>query len=284
MAEPTSTAPVYTYAVARRFDPARLGGLRGVDGALVGVVAHREIVAVVSPLPPGAIDPAALRRRLEDLAELETIARIHHAVVHAVTALSVTVPFRLATIHHDEGRVVDLLRQGYRRFGAALDRCAGRVELGVKVYAMAGLAPEPGRVGAAVPAVVSPNPGRDYLRRRREQTHRREGAWHRATAFAQRLDAELAALADDCQYHRPQDPQLSGVAGENVLNAAYLVDDGRADVFAARVDALDAEAEGAGASVVVTGPWAPYSFAVVSDGPPDGETEAAPGDSFGWSA
>jgi Gas vesicle synthesis protein GvpL/GvpF len=50
----------YTYAVARLFDPARISGLRGVDGAPVRLVGHRNVVAVVSTAEPGGLDEASL--------------------------------------------------------------------------------------------------------------------------------------------------------------------------------------------------------------------------------
>jgi hypothetical protein len=123
----------YAYAVARSFDPARLAGVRGVDGAEVRLVEFRDLVAVVSPVPLAEFDEAALRTKLEWLPWLEATARAHHAVVDAVAASSVTLPLRLATVYRGDERVTEVLRQGHRRFRAALDRLAGRVELGVKV-------------------------------------------------------------------------------------------------------------------------------------------------------
>lgn len=252
----STCAYAYTYAVARPFDPALVAGLRGVDGAPVRLVRPDrrvgigDVAAVVSPLAPDAASEAALHARLEDLTALEALARAHHAVVAEVAAHSVTVPFRLATVHHGEERVADLLVRRYDELDALLERFTGRVEIGVKLYAN----PDSG------PAVEQPTatsrPGRDYLQRRRQATRGREQAWQQATTLAKRVDAELGVLAVDRRHHRPQDPQLSGAAGDNVLNAAYLVDTGLATTFTDRARRL------AGPDVVVTGPWAPYSFTV----------------------
>jgi hypothetical protein len=59
---------------------------------------------------------------------------------------------------------------------------------------------------------------------------------------------------------------LSGAPGENVRNAAYLVDAGRTEEFAALAWRLDAEAPGT--RIELTGPWAPYSFALPDDEEP----------------
>ena len=249
----------YAYAVARSFDPAQLAGVRGVDGADVRLVRYRDLVAVVSPVPLTEFDEAALRTKLESLPWLEATARAHHAVVDVVAASSVTLPLRLATVYRGDERVTEVLRQGGRRFRAALDRLAGRVELGVKVYT-----DRPAMAPAAAPSALSP--GRDYLRRRRAQLGASEDAWQRAAATAERVDATLAGLAVDRRRRPPQRRQLSGAPGENVLNAAYLVDAGRTEEFAALARCLDAGAPGT--RIELTGPWAPYSFALPDDGEP----------------
>ncbi len=161
-----------------------------------------------------------------------------------------------ARLENGDQRVTDVLRRGYGQFEAALDRLTGRVELGVKVYLE--MPAEP-----AGPAPASGSPGRDYLRRRQRQRHQRDDAWRRATATADRVAAALADLAVEHRRHRPQSTRPSGARGENILNAAYLVDARRAEQFADRARRLGADA--AGVHVEVTGPWAPYSFAAVDD-------------------
>lgn len=243
------SAASYTYAVARAFDPTRAAGLVGVDGAAIHLVRHQDLVAVVSPLAPAEADDTALRARLETLAELEAIARAHHGIVAAVAACTPTLPLRLATVHRSDERVAQVLRQEYRRFSETLDRLAGRVEVGVKIYVHH---EETGGSGSA-------RDGRDYLRYRREQRDRRQHAWQRATTTAEQMDAVLAGLAVERRQHRTQSAELSAAPGENVFNAAYLVDAGRAEELAAHVRRLGAE--NPQVTIEITGPWPPYSFA-----------------------
>jgi hypothetical protein len=245
----------YTYAVARSFDPALIEGLHGVDGAPVHLVRHEDLVAVVSGLASADAEESALRARLESLEELEAIARAHYAVVAAVAPHSVTLPLRVVTIYSGDARVAEVLRDDYARLCSALDRLAGRVELGVKVY-MDSSSARSGPSTAAGPE--SATPGRDYLRQRRQQRQQREDAQQQAASAARRIEAGLQELAVDCRAHRPQDSQLSGAAGENILNLAYLVEVRRIEEFARRAARLAGEANGV--SVVTTGPWAPYSF------------------------
>jgi hypothetical protein len=143
----------YTYAIARPFHPSHLWCVRGVDRTPVHLVHHGELVAVVGTLSFTEADEAALRARLETPAELEAIAQAHHAVVTSVFEHSVTLPFRLATIHQSEQRVVEMLRTGHERFRSALR--------------------------SPLPAPAPPATARS---RRRTPQHRRRGSPHRRHA------------------------------------------------------------------------------------------------------
>ncbi|WP_238697476.1 GvpL/GvpF family gas vesicle protein, partial [Streptomyces sp. E2N166] len=112
-------------------------------------------------------------------------------------------------------------------------------------------------------------------RQRRRQTRASDDLWSRAEEFATRLHETLSSRADDARLHAPQNPGLSGAAGRNVLNAAYLV---RRDVSEEFVEMVDGTKDDApGIRVELTGPWAAYSFA----GEEAGERGAAGGESAG---
>ena len=247
------TAPRYVYAIGRAFDPTGLAGLVGIDGAEVHRIAHRDLVAVVSATPS---DEAALKARLERLDKLAEVAEAHHTVVTAVATQTVVVPFRLATIYRDEHRVRELLRQRYEEFAALLDRLAGTVEVGVKLFV------EDRSSARATPSAS----GRAYLQQLSQRHRRRDEKWQQTAAAVERVDAALGAYALDRSHHRPQSAQLSGAAGDNVLNAAYLVPTGSVTEFAELAQRL-AHNEPA-LRVEVTGPWAPYSFAEPDRGDP----------------
>lgn len=246
----------YVYAIARPPGPEDATKVPGVDDATVRLVSSDDLVAIVSTVPEEAFDEAALRARLEEMEMLEALARAHHTVIDAAAANDVVLPLRLATVYRSDGRVLDMLRRGRERFTAALERLVDRNEWGVKVYAEP--AEAAGAVRSPAPSAAGANPGKDYLRRRKEE-RRSADEMRRATAeFAGRVDAALCTLAADVRHYRPQNPQLSGARGENVLNAAYLVDAGRAGPFADAVRELNGAVPGT--RVELTGPWAPYSF------------------------
>lgn len=250
-------AATYLYGVARHLRPDALRDIEGVAGAGVRTVHHAGLTALVSTVSLDEFGEEALRENLEDLDWLERIARAHHRVVDAASAVAPTAPMRLATIYRGDERVSTLLDSRHDEFDAALSRISGRVEFGVKAYADPQAFAEAGTEEPA--AAGSGGPGTAYLLQRRAQRQTREETWQRAATRGEDIDADLRAIAEGSRRHPPQDPRLSGHGGWMVLNGAYLVDSARVEGFRsafARLTERYPEIE-----LELTGPWAPYSFA-----------------------
>ncbi|MEU2226962.1 GvpL/GvpF family gas vesicle protein [Streptomyces sp. NPDC018347] len=254
----------YVYAVCRPFGTPLQAELTGVGGAPPALLHHHGLVAVVSTVPEADFSEEALKAHLEDLDWLAATARAHQGVVDALTTVTTPLPLRLATVFRDDSAVRTMIEAREDDFHALLDRLYDRVEWGVKVYMEAEPAetaaapepePEPEPASAAAPR---PGSGRDYLRRRRERSHAREENWQRAERFAHALHERLAERAEDFRLHPPQNAALSGTAGRNVLNAAYLVPRTHSEEFVELVDRTKDDEPGF--RVELTGPWAAYSF------------------------
>ncbi|AQS66635.1 GvpL/GvpF family gas vesicle protein [Streptomyces pactum] len=245
----------YVYAVCRPFGAALQSQLTGVAGDPPRLLPHGDLVAVVSHVPEADFCEEALRAHLEDLDWLAGTARAHQQVIDALTAVTTPLPLRLATVFRDDSGVRVMMEERGEAFRRTLERLDGRVEWGVKVYVEA----EPEQAAGPERPAPKPASGRDYLRQRRMRTRANDDLWSRAEDFATRLHGTLATRADDARLHAPQNPRLSGAAGRNVLNAAYLV---RRDVSEEFVEMVDRTKDDApGIRVELTGPWAAYSFA-----------------------
>ena len=260
----------YAYAVARDADGTlgdALSGLPGVaDGPVHLVRGGGDVVVAVSPVPTQDFGEAALRRHLEDLDWLESVARAHHGVIEALAEHATVLPLRLATVYLDDDRVRGMIDASHDAFSERLADLAAHVEWGVKIYVEAPAAEES---PAAPPAEQDAGPGRAYLRQRRAQRSAREDTYREAQRAAERVEAAARGYAVDRVQHRPQQGELARGPGENVSNDAYLVPADRAESFRTEVAGA---AEGlSGVRVEVTGPWAPYSFAA----PPEGPAERA---------
>lgn len=259
MAEPSG---VWVYAVTERASPAWAGQLTGVGGGLVRAIPAGVLAAIASDVPLAEFGESALRRNLENMVWLEATAREHHQVIDAVAQQGPVVPMRLATVYRDDAGVAAMLAERDADFQAALRRIRARTEWGVKAYAAApGSSRGP---SASAPRGAAAGPGAAYLRRRREQLSAQDNARTEAMASVQTVHDVLSRLAAETRLHPPQAPQLTGSKAPMILNAAYLLDDKRADDFAVAVAALAEQHPGV--RLELTGPWPPYSFASPGEG------------------
>ncbi|TVZ00742.1 GvpL/GvpF family gas vesicle protein [Trebonia kvetii] len=251
---------------------ADLTWMTGVGGAPVRVAACSGLSMLVSDVSETQFGEAALRRNLENLDWLDEVARAHHHVIDAAARLFPLLPTRLATVYSSDAAACAALDERRAMLRGALRRVDGRVEWGVKAYAVPEsetAAPRHARDGfAAGRDAASPDEdgaqatrggtGLAYLRRRRAQLAAGRESRVAAVDAARTLHGALAGQADGARLHPPQSPQLSGVRLPMLLNAAYLVPaDGAADFNAAVAARAAAHPE---LRIEVTGPWPPYSF------------------------
>jgi hypothetical protein len=245
---------VWVYAIADHaggdvFLPA------GVAGTLVRAMTAGGLTVLASNVDLAEFGEAALRRNLENLAWLEEVARAHHDVVHAAAGLFPVFPARFATVYHGDASMAAAFAERGDQLRGALARVGGRMEWGVKVYAL------PIERGAEQVATRSAEPGAGmaYLKRRQSEISAKRQSSRTAVASAREVHVGLSGHAASTRLYPPQAPALSGTKDPMLLNAAYLLDAGGAARFASVV--AEAAAAHPDLRLDLTGPWPPYSFA-----------------------
>jgi hypothetical protein len=249
----------WVYAISRNVGQAGLTRLRGIDGGQIRVLNGGPLTAVVESVDPDAFSAERLEDRLSDPADLEAVARRHHAVVVAVAALGPALPLRLATVYLSDDRVRSLLAERRDEFCETLAWLALRTECGIKAWADPDILH---RDRTTTSSETADQSGAAYLARRRSELAARAEGQRLAARCGEEIHAALVPLAVASRLHPLHDTPAAADAGLQVLNAAYLVDSAGLSDFA---ESARAAAARAGAlRVVATGPWPAYSFA---DGP-----------------
>ncbi|MEU8958018.1 GvpL/GvpF family gas vesicle protein [Streptomyces sp. NPDC048518] len=275
----TTTAPhaVCVFAVRRGRGPDLPPELSGHEGGgPLRLIPVSALWAVVQDVPADTYSEESLHGRLSEPATLERCVRAHHAVVTAFAARGAAVPLPLATLFHSQERARTALLAHAPRFERGLARIAGRAEWAVKVNLLATSAPSPEPTTAATPASApGPATGRAYLTRLRDRGQAREQRRERAVQAAELLDRAVLSLADATVRRRPHSAEVTGRDRAQIMNAAYLVPEGRDAELLALVEQLRAAPEFQGSEVEITGPWVPYSFV---DAASFTEVAGSPGD------
>nr|WP_255955615.1 GvpL/GvpF family gas vesicle protein [Streptomyces sp. ODS25] len=237
----------YVYAVCRPFGAPLQAELLGVADTPVKVLPHAGLVAVTGVVPARDFAPAGLAARLADPGWVATTVRAHQRVVAALTTVTSPLPLRPMTVVRDDSAVRTLIEAHQASFRRTLDRLAGQVEWGVKLFV---------------------------------ERAERDGTREEAGELGRRLHERLCRTAGEARLEPPNrpwsirsgPPELVGPAGVLVLDAAYLVDRAAAGDFVAQVDEVKGTVPGL--RVELSGPWAAYSF---SAPPQDAGEPTGPG-------
>lgn len=266
----------YVYAVTHRTDLLgdALPGLHGIGRAPLRLLpltvdttgsapsaSLAPLAFVASDVPEQDFNETSLKNHFEDLDWLEYVARTHHDVVQAIAAQAPVLPLRMATVYQDDHRARQALSAQQGVFSQRLDQLRAHTEYGVKIYLTSGAT-------APLPAAPAPpsSPGKAYLQARRAQRHSRDAVYRQAERAAETIEAVASRHATQRVRHPPQRGELTGPQ-ENVLNDAYLIPDDQAGQFQAAI--AEAARSFPDLRIEVTGPWAPYSFAMPVPSPAD---------------
>jgi hypothetical protein len=231
----------------------------GVGDGRVDVIREASLAALVTEVDAREFSSEALEPRLEDLQEVELLARAHERVLDAALQDGDVLPFRMCTLYESDHAVRRLLLERSAELHATIERLAGKTEWGVKAF----LDPAPPVPAGATVEAAS---GTDYLARRRAARDDVERLRDAADAAVASIHAQLEERASAAQLSSPQDRRLTGRDEDMVLNGAYLVPRGAWEAFAERIETLREQHAPDGLTLELTGPWPPYHFVDGSSG------------------
>ncbi|MFL5780835.1 MAG: GvpL/GvpF family gas vesicle protein [Thermoleophilaceae bacterium] len=269
---PTGSPPapvgdaLWAYCVVRGDAPELPAAVAGVQqGSGPRLVRDDGAAVVVSAVPLAEFGEEALKRNLNDLAWLESVARAHERVVDAALAGgSAVVPMRMCTIFQGERQVRQMLADRGPALRRALERLDGMAEWGVKVTADRERLTDVARDTVRAPGGAA-GAGGAYLGRKRQDRELSERADALLDGAIRESHARLEEWAAASEVLPPQGRELADYDGDMVFNGAYLVDEARAASFASMVDELGRQYAEHGLTFELTGPWPAFHFVGVTE-------------------
>ncbi|NEW74862.1 GvpL/GvpF family gas vesicle protein [Streptomyces rhizosphaericus] len=243
---PTPSASLYIYAITGSDHPLRLAGLRTVGGGsgdALRAVTGGPLACVVSPAPPD------LRPKRRDLAA-------HQEVQERLMADGAVLPMRFGMLAPDDAAVTAALDGKRTEYLRRLEELHATAEFNLKAArSQEDLLRE----------VLTES---DDARRLNERTRDGGGTYADRVALgelvAHQLDARQRLLAEQVVGRLSEMARgnvVASPAGEDFLNASFLVERGRAEEFSRATRQL-AQGYGEGYDFRLRGPLPPYSFVV----------------------
>ena len=231
--------PIHLYCLLSTSAEAPPPGLRGVEGALVEALRIGDVTAWVSECNALRATPGIVA------------AREHDAVNAAALATGSTpLPVRFGQRFDSRAQCLERLGTRTASVRAALDRVAGMVEMGIRAE-LTGPREVPATVAAGEGGA---SPGRSYLQRLQGRLNMERFVQRQAQPILQRLSAAVGPhiRRETIAFHTSPAPTLV---------VSHLVAREAVSSYRMAVSVLHAEREVR--VLVVTGPFAPYSFVVL---------------------
>jgi hypothetical protein len=263
---PTDERGWYLYGISRAGGPAVDPQVD--DGEPVQILASGDLAALVRQVPLAEFGAEPLQSHLSDPAWVEARVRGHNQVIAAIHQEQAILPAKFGCVYARAEDLTTALEQMHETLVARLERLEGCDEWGVHVYA--DLAAIQQRLFGERPAirrlqqeVASARPGRAYFLQRKLADEVAAAAEEAANELAQAAYERLIRWAVASQLNPPARPAQDASGESEILRAAFLVRRERVDDFVIEVRSFGDGQDGL--RCTYSGPWPPYSFAVLTD-------------------
>lgn len=223
LAEPTATLP---------------DSLHGLSGALVRRLNIKDFSLMVSDFP----EPVIPVTRENALA--------HAAVIQNVLKATTPLPFRFGALVTEQ-QLENYVSARHEALRSKLEQVRGCVEMNVKILSDRNWTEEP------LVNEAPEKPGTAFLSAKRLEILGGEARAEETKRVAEWLNGQLAEVVRET--HLKTSPIPANTANKLILDAAHLVERERVDEFRMRV--TDSRGQRPDLHFLVSGPWAPYSFA-----------------------
>ena len=282
---------LYAYAIVslpeeRELVTNHLHRMVGIDAAPVTLVSDTADVrpqpsaVLVSEADAAMYAPEQVESRVGQLEWLAPRAEAHDRVVTAAADAAPVIPLPIFSLFRDESAIRSMLVERRDELSRLFARLRGAREYTVRVYrddamlnaALSDLSPHIRELESGAERAT---PGQRYLLQRKLDEARRTELRRVSSDVAQATYRALAPLAR-ASVREPLPAAIAGAESRSgstqpaILNASFLVDDGRLDEFRRTLSELIALRAPAGFRVDFTGPWPAYHFARESGEVQDG--------------
>ncbi len=221
----------------------------GIGESAVYTIDYRDIAAVVSTIPFKQMES-----NLNDIVA-------HQRVVEAAREANTVLPVRFGVILKNEEGIKKLIASSYKDYHAKLASLRGKDEIGIKVLlnksSLKKIREQAEQSSEEIrkikQEISSAKPGTSYFLKLRLEDAVKNETLLKIDKIVGEINSSLAEAAVDRRL-------LKNDVGEIVLNAAYLVEKSKMQIFDAKVKELRERFEKEGMTLHRSGPWAPYSF------------------------
>jgi Gas vesicle synthesis protein GvpL/GvpF len=253
-AAPAQVAPaegIYVYCVVELSEPRTFGTIGiGGRGNEVYTIHHRDLAAVVSRTPLMVYDPT----------RENALAHEHVNEVVMIDNGITPVPMSFGTVFKTENDIVEFLKDTYDALREVLQKMQGKLEFGLKITwnreeVLGELERENEDIRRLKSEIVNNQHSSTYFARMQLGRQVEQ-------ALADRTNSYVAEVYEHLRETAIASRPMKTIGDKMIMNAAFLVERGRADEFDRKVQEIGHKHEGK-LQFRYTGPWPPYNFVTI---------------------
>jgi len=253
------TQIVYVYGFSRPV--ASIPALQGVREGEVRAISDTGLSAICSAVDAADFSQESIDQHSGDLQWLGEIGFDHQRVVSQLSRDHTIVPVRAFTLFQSDDSLREYLTGNAKELKSSLDRLEGKEEWTIRIELDAGV--WAGHMAARVPAlktlleeISNTSKGRAYLLQRKLEEQKKAAAREAEDGLIGEIAAEVATtvggerLVENRQQRGGSFPQINILIARDQATALQQLH-----------QKLDSRYRHEGVSLILTGPWPPYSFA-----------------------
>lgn len=252
---------LFCFARAQALPISEVGALD--DRYPVSQVAFNDIIAVLSKVSLNEFCGPSGGSKMQDLSWVGPRAHRHEDVVEQVMQQSPVYPARFGTIFSSLETLLKLLKMHHGTISQFLDWVVDKEEWAVKGLldqerAKQGLLSK--NFASEAKRLASLSPGAQYLEKKRTMGAADNELAHWLKEICKEIWGDLYRHASSFRERKVLSRDATGMSMDMVMNWAFLVAGSSVADFKAWVDRAAGDYEKQGLTLVLSGPWPPYSF------------------------
>lgn len=257
-----SAKVIYVYAIGRQPGFAIPSGIDAVDGTRTfAITSSSPLVALYSEVDAAMFSQDEIDRRSQDLNWLGSIGFRHERAVAALAEQATIIPLRAFTLFSSREKLDEFLSAGEPSLSAILERLEGRqewtirVELDAPVWEKA-IVRRVGALREISEQISQTSKGKAYLLTKKLEEGKKNAAREAELELVNEIESEIRKSLGAPMVSEGRQKKAGSFPQINIL----LPRDEREQLDSLHRD-LAARYRDDGVTLVLTGPWPPYTFA-----------------------
>ncbi|MFC1613081.1 GvpL/GvpF family gas vesicle protein [Patescibacteria group bacterium] len=232
----------------------------------------KEIEAIVSEVNLNEFGSEEIQKKAEeDLNWIKEKAQLHEEVIEQTmrkgsSNIIPVIPMQFGVIFKTKEKLEETLANRYQEFKKSLEKLEGKQEWGVKVYLkeniFKGTIENKNEIVLAKKKEIEFLPkGMAFFAQKQIDKIVNQERDKELDRITEEIYENLGQLAFSKNRSKLLEKDFTGMLEEMILNAFYLIEESKLDLFQKKVGKLKEKYNFLGFEVIVSGPWPSYNFA-----------------------